>query len=756
MTHRSMSPRRHHRQRGVAAILAMMFLVIFGSLAAAMAIVAQGNLVTADSHLKINRALAGAETGMRFTIFQLSQAARNVTTRDGLIDETNAPALWDQTRAGVITNMIDYDAQHTIASQTGTTLTLFDVPIGEKDDEVNAVVDQRFTATLTPHPIVGEDYDSAYYQRAPYSDMDPPVSSAAPLDATWIRVRVTATDGTGDRQVTRSIQMDFRLEKKIKYAILSKSRVMVGRNVMIDGPIGSRFLETWVPNGHPIQMESNFRGLDVALDTALDGFVDNLILYDQDGDNRINLNNPSEAPSDPFELTALQDADANADGYLDDYDYFLGQYDTDDNGILTATELDTANNPVTAELLELIDTFGDPYRTGYGDNVIDENDSYVKIKGEIHIKAGLTDWETGAADPNGDGTGSYRDYLQGAIDPSYRQSPIEFSDSSVSEQEFGPADFDMSSFKSLATGVLEDQATTQAALNDPADPSSPQPLGIIERESVPYGAAHPYDYYDRPVYENMTFTNVKIPAGSNAVFKNCTFIGVTFVETNTANTDANFNYAGMMEADGTLKHPDVTATVGGTTIADTKTISNNVRFDNCTFEGSVVSDAPPAYTHVRNKVAFTGTTNFRIDDSAHLSDIEKELFRRSTILTPHYSVEMGTFTNPTDSTEQVSLTGTIVAGVLDMRGRIKIDGQILTTFEPQSFVAPVVDDNSPFFNTTLGYFGSDAGDLEAELPGVGMGMIQLVYNEDLALPDGILAPIQLTPMASTYFEGGAD
>ncbi len=34
--------------RGAAAVLAMMFLMIFGSLAAAMAIVSQGNLSTAD------------------------------------------------------------------------------------------------------------------------------------------------------------------------------------------------------------------------------------------------------------------------------------------------------------------------------------------------------------------------------------------------------------------------------------------------------------------------------------------------------------------------------------------------------------------------------------------------------------------------------------------------------------------------------------------------------------------------------------
>ena len=67
----------------------MMFLVIFGSLAAAMAIVAQGNLATADSHLKINRSLATAETGMNFVIYRLNLVTATIKTRDGLIDSSN-------------------------------------------------------------------------------------------------------------------------------------------------------------------------------------------------------------------------------------------------------------------------------------------------------------------------------------------------------------------------------------------------------------------------------------------------------------------------------------------------------------------------------------------------------------------------------------------------------------------------------------------------------------------------------------------
>lgn len=88
-----------------------------------------------------------------------------------------------------------------------------------------------------------------------------------------------------------------------------------------------------------------------------------------------------------------------------------------------------------------------------------------------------------------------------------------------------------------------------------------------------------------------------------------------------------------------------------------------------------------------------------------------------------------------------------------MRGQVKINGTLLTTYEPKSGEMPVLGDTSPQFNTTLGYFPSSEGDLESELPANGVGVIQLRYDPNLALPDGILGPIDLTPVVATYFEG---
>jgi len=262
------------------------------------------------------------------------------------------------------------------------------------------------------------------------------------------------------------------------------------------------------------------------------------------------------------------------------------------------------------------------------------------------------------------------------------------------------------------------------------------------------------------VYENMVFTDVTIPKGTNALFRDCHFIGVTFIETETSNTDPEYLYAGMQEEDGSLRFPDAEATVGADEVGDTKTISNNLRFDNCTFEGAIVSDAPQQFTHTRNKIAFTGRTTF-LDmrdpvATPNLSHQERQLFMRSTILAPHYSVELGTFVNPADADEQVNLSGTIVAGLIDMRGRVEVNGTLLTTFEPKSGESPVVGDTSPQFNTTLGYFSSAAGDLEAELPPDGLGVIQVRYDPTLPLPDGLDGPIEVRPIRASYMETGIE
>ncbi|MEM6505153.1 MAG: hypothetical protein AAF711_06775 [Planctomycetota bacterium] len=755
------------RQRGAAAVLSMMFLVIFGSLAAAMAIVSQGNLHTADTHLQVNRSLAASETGLHLMMYRLSEAAEQVLTRSG--------AVWDPAAGNYITTLqssdlsgdssgmpVDVLLGKADAIWTEVSATLATSLSGELHNQQEPYIDSdgvlhvgpiaigpnapSFTATFTPHPIVGEDYDSDYYTRPPYSDMG--ISSTSPLDARFIRVSVEAYDGTPGNRVYRSVSMDFQLVKRIEYAVLSRSRVMIGRNVMVEGRVGSTFTETNLDNGHPIQIASDFYGLDATLDTQLEALLGSIIEDDQNGDNRLSIHDSTEV-ADYANPSAF---DTDGDGYITDFDFFLSHFDTASSpGQITVTELESSLDSLDAQqLMTLIDTFGSPLRAGYNDGVIDEYDRYAKVRGEVHIAADLAGWLSGAASE----TGAYQDHLQGPLVPTHNNNPLTFQSNETGEYELNPTQFNVQSFKDLATDDFLAQAATNAASHDPTDDTTPQPLGTSVLEEVPFGATYPYDYYDRPVYENMTFRNVKIPKGTNALFINCRFIGVTFVETETANTDPDFNYAGIQNSSGDPQYADRFVTIDGTDVYDTKTVANNIRFHNCTFEGAVVTDVPQEYTHVRNKVTFTGNSGFDIDNSTQLTDAEKTLFKRSSLLAPHYSIEMGTFVAPYDSSEAIQLSGTIVAGLIDMRGQINIDGQLLTTFEPISDTGPVIGNTSPQFNTTLGYFGAADGDLETEVPENGLGVIHVRYNKDLPLPDGILGPVEAVPLWGTYFEGG--
>ena len=60
-------------------------------------------------------------------------------------------------------------------------------------------------------------------------------------------------------------------------------------------------------------------------------------------------------------------------------------------------------------------------------------------------------------------------------------------------------------------------------------------------EKMPYNSPNFSDYYYRPVYTNLVFRDVVIPVGTNALFNNCWFIGVTWVRSTTANTHPLWN-----------------------------------------------------------------------------------------------------------------------------------------------------------------------------------------------------------------------
>lgn len=748
MTRRANQPTNH--SRGAALLLAMLFLAVFASLGVAMAHMAQGHLASSDTHRQATFANAAAETGVTFVRHRLDDLAVAITTDKGQIDPALAQQLWAQ---------INQQLQADLASEAGHQADGWFLI----DDDADG---PRFQFTLQQHPINGEDYDSGFYQRSPYNFAthnrftadEAAVAAANPITSRWVRLTVTGAYG----QARRTIRLDLQIAKQVRYAILSRNRVMVGRNVIVKGPIATHYTDVDQRHGHPVQMRDNFRGLD----PQLDGWLDQLATYlggnDVDGDNRVKVADTRESGglSDPASL------DHNLDGYVDTYDMFLMKYDGDGDGAISAEEFSPGGAMVDHQLWEVMNEAKYPAGTAFDwDNqrvklpggtwtdasadlgAIDDSDVYAKVHGDVKFAVDESAWENGAAE------GDYKQYFRGPIKPEAFHDPVTFGADSTQIADLGPSNFDVSGYRSLATGELASQVASPTP-RDPELPSTYTPPSIETIESVPYGAPYPYDFYERPVIENMTFTNVTIPKGTNALFVNCKFIGVTFVDTESDNDDPNFSYAGVQESDGSQTYVNVSAEVDGANLADTKPVSNNLRFHDCRFEGVVVTENPSDFSHTRNKLQFTGKTSFDVD-APGMTVEQKQLYAKSTIMAPQYSIDLGTFTNPGASDELVTLEGTIVAGVLDVRGKAEINGAIVTTYQPQAGQGVLAEGGSPAnFNTTIGYFESSAGDSEAELPDLGYGKIIIRFDPNRPLPDGIVGPISLRAEMDTWTEGG--
>ena len=785
--------RTNHRigrnRRGVASVLAMMFLVIFGSLAAAMAVVATGNLRTADVSLRVSRATSAAEAGLVYGSWILEQEAKRFVVRKGEIDASYADDLWNGTWNTAADGSVEIlDPEGYTTSSPTTSLA-------------QAVLDAHLAGD---HSVAIEPGDAALPDIDDLGRLDvQPIRLLDDPNGAWFRLRyelvpdepeVRIISEGVDRDIRRTLSMSVRLDKRIEYAVVSPNRIMIGKNVLVVGPLGTRFGENPGElndaNGDPLDMRSDLRFLTPELDADLDAFETLVSEQDVDDDGRLRPSHPVEGASLPEDLL-----DLDGDEFIDEFDLFLAAFDLDENGAVVYDSDLSGGATVEFEgiddqLAHLLDN-SNPDRNddgkvdesdiglGYRDGVLDSWDRYAKVTGRLAFAVGRDDWETSHGD-------AVRTIVRGAIDTEPDVAAMSFE---VDEEELRVVTTEM--FDGTAT-YFDDVTASGATLADQALagggelilPSDAEHPGY---ELTPLGSSNPYDLYQRPIYRDFTFENVRIPVGTNALFENCTFVGVTYVETDEFCNDVNWNYAGALEdtdpgPDFVIRnrfenlvsnHPDLGEVV------DTKTLSNNLRFENCTFLGSISGDTPGEYTHWRNKIQITGATRFFSDPAdpelldqpdgstleslfAGLPDEQIEEMRKSSIMLPGWSVDVGSFTNETsedlDATPRVDLRGVIVAGILDVRGTARVQGTLLMTFRPTPQSGPLYYDGQPdAFNTTIGFFGPEDGDGEGADPTSdafeGFGEIVLEYDDSVVLPDGIPWPILAEPVAASYREG---
>jgi len=201
----------------------------------------------------------------------------------------------------------------------------------------------------------------------------------------------------------------------------------------------------------------------------------------------------------------------------------------------------------------------------------------------------------------------------------------------------------------------------------------------------------------RHVYENQTFTNARLPNNYNALFRNCTFEEVLYVDCSKSGSS----------------------------------YYNNVRFEDCTYNGVIVSDTPEIFKWVDNCLYFTGEATFENTSS----------IQEATILAPHFNVNLGN-TNPQQSENNV-LTGAIVVGIVDIRGNAQIFGTIVSMCDTTAWSSGYV--------TNIGATLDDGGSETTELGDI--GVIGITPDKDQMLPSGITSPIIIKPLKDTYSEG---
>jgi hypothetical protein len=155
-----------------------------------------------------------------------------------------------------------------------------------------------------------------------------------------------------------------------------------------------------------------------------------------------------------------------------------------------------------------------------------------------------------------------------------------------------------------------------------------------------------------------------------------------------------------------------------------------VRFDNCTFNGPIITNVPNQLKWQNNCLYFTGEAAFNNTSS----------IQEATILAPHFNVNLGN-TNPVQSDNNI-LTGAIVGGIVDVRGNAQIYGTIISMCDTTQWSSGYVTN----IGATLGDGGSETTEVDD------IGVISITPEEDKMLPSGITTPILIKPLQGTYSE----
>jgi hypothetical protein len=386
-------------RHGATALIAMIFLVLLTTLTLGLYATSTRNVQTAANFSHVASAQSAAESGLRWMDYRFQKMARPKTTA-GKVSTTVANNLWPALRDSIV-----LDLESVIGDESGKGLACTVTP-----------------DSLTSSPVYMDGPTGASFT-IKVRHLTP--TDGADVDERYVRVTSIGTF----RSTERAVSMNFLLEKKSKFSVVGKVPLQLGRNVLLEGPVGMG-----TPTKFPaVLMLSDFAKFDATLDANVkdfqtylkgSGVVNGKSIKNHDGyDNRISVNHADE-------YLLAQNAgyyDYNGDAYIDEYDLFMRRFDKDGDKALTKTEF---TSPSTGQLyqkdlFEAIDRLAAPLnyedrngnglldagedvngngvldhdapRLGYMDGVVDNNDGYAKARGQISLAVKASDWEANLA-----------------------------------------------------------------------------------------------------------------------------------------------------------------------------------------------------------------------------------------------------------------------------------------------------------------------------------------------------------------------
>lgn len=272
---------------------------------------------------------------------------------------------------------------------------------------------------------------------------------------------------------------------------------------------------------------------------------------------------------------------------------------------------------------------------------------------------------------------------------------IEYDEPSFSA--YGVDDFDTSSYRNAAGNSLPDPDYTDWRWFPDSTTKTRQ--------------------FNRNVYENKTLNNVYIPAGTNPHFKNCTFTGVLYVESNETKTLNDWGYSAVISHYFWQKDRS-------------NDQSNNAVFEDCTFQGKIVTAVPREFWYTKNALTFIGDTVFDIPSGTD-----------TTILAPNFNVNIGDFN---DGDSESTVEGILVGGIVDVRDDAEINGTILSMADLKDSLGTSIR----YYGTNIGYY---EGDAEGGVPQV-TSHIRITPQPENPLPLGIRKRTIANMVRNSYTE----